>query len=227
MKKTAAAALLVFVFLCFSASGIYVADPYKAENKNENAELARTVSVLTESGEMTSAAAEKIYGLLSENGHQAAVDYYKIKTDGDGTDFFRIWQKTDCYDVYVIGNNIVKIVDEDGNRIFADAEKEEDIMRLADLKNREALRKITYTVKRGREAEIVLGGFEPGTVCSISVVYASGNRSSASSLEDAVADENGEVSWTWKTGSRTTAGIAEIRVYGDGFSYKYEIEITE
>lgn len=227
MKKTAAAALLVFVFLCFSASGIYVTDPYASEHDTENTELLQSVAVLTETGEMTSAAAEKVYGLLSETGHSGAVDYYKIKIDGDGTEFFRVWQKTDCYDVYVIGNNIVKIADEDGNLIFADAEKEEDIMRLADLKNEAALRKITYTVKRGSEAEIVLGGFEPGTVCSISVVYASGNRSSASSLEDTVADENGEVSWTWKTGTRTTAGIAEIRIYGDGFSYKYEIEITE
>jgi hypothetical protein len=45
----------------------------------------------------------------------------------------------------------------------------------------------------------------PGAQCSIAVYYKSG-RSTAQGLYPKQADSNGDVSWTWKVGTRTTPG---------------------
>jgi hypothetical protein len=51
----------------------------------------------------------------------------------------------------------------------------------------------------------------PNAVCDIDVIYKSGS-SSASGLGIKIADANGNVSWTWKVGTRTTPGSWNIIV---------------
>jgi len=51
----------------------------------------------------------------------------------------------------------------------------------------------------------------PGALCTIAVYYKSG-RSTAQGLYSKQADSNGDVSWTWKVGTRTTPGNWRIVV---------------
>lgn len=51
----------------------------------------------------------------------------------------------------------------------------------------------------------------PGAECSIAVNYSSG-ASEAKGLEAATADDQGEVSWSWKVGPKTATGDYSIDV---------------
>ena len=52
----------------------------------------------------------------------------------------------------------------------------------------------------------------PGAQCSISVVYASGARSTAVGLTPETAGAGGAASWTWRVGASTAAGTAAVSV---------------
>lgn len=68
----------------------------------------------------------------------------------------------------------------------------------------------------------------PGADCSISVIYKSG-PSSAAGLGPQVANQNGDVSWSWKVGSNTSKGIWNIKLYctqngkSDSISVPFEV----
>lgn len=51
----------------------------------------------------------------------------------------------------------------------------------------------------------------PGANCSIKVIYKSG-PSNAAGLGSKTADQSGNVSWSWKVGSKTTSGVWNINV---------------
>ena len=67
----------------------------------------------------------------------------------------------------------------------------------------------------------------PGAQCSIAVYYKSG-RSTAQGLYAKQADMNGDVSWTWKVGTRTTPGSWRIVVTAtyDGETISQETYFT-
>jgi hypothetical protein len=69
---------------------------------------------------------------------------------------------------------------------------------------------LTSPVAAGADATLT-ASTAPGASCSIVVEYKSG-PSSASGLGPATADAVGDVSWTWRVGSRTTAGTWPITV---------------
>lgn len=69
---------------------------------------------------------------------------------------------------------------------------------------------VTSPVSRGNAASLVARA-TPGATCSIVVVYKSG-PSRAQGLETKVADADGNVSWTWIVGTRTTLGTWPITV---------------
>lgn len=71
---------------------------------------------------------------------------------------------------------------------------------------------LTETVKRGEMATVTLRGI-PGQTYVITVHYPS-SISTASGLEPKIADENGEVSWSWRVGSRTSEGSHRIVIEG-------------
>jgi hypothetical protein len=50
---------------------------------------------------------------------------------------------------------------------------------------------------------------EPGAFCNITVYYKSG-PSEAQGLDPKDADSSGNVSWTWKVGTRTTPGTWRV-----------------
>ncbi len=65
----------------------------------------------------------------------------------------------------------------------------------------------------------------PNTQYSISVYYGSG-PSSASGLEDAISDNNGNVSWSWKIGGKTNPGSYRIVLTSSDGTQKLETSIT-
>jgi hypothetical protein len=70
------------------------------------------------------------------------------------------------------------------------------------------------TVSAGSNASISIQG-SPNTSYSITVVYSSGT-STAAGLEPKTSNASGNVSWTWKVGTRTKAGSYSITISGGG-----------
>lgn len=52
---------------------------------------------------------------------------------------------------------------------------------------------------------------KPKTYCTIAVIYKTG-ASHASGLEPQTSDANGDITWTWMVGTRTTPGTWPIVV---------------
>lgn len=69
---------------------------------------------------------------------------------------------------------------------------------------------VTSPVQRGDVATLV-AETRPGLQCTITVFYKSG-ASTASGLEPRTADDNGQISWSWKVGRKTTPGQWRIVV---------------
>ncbi len=63
---------------------------------------------------------------------------------------------------------------------------------------------LTSPVSPGSDATVVVQTV-PNASCSITVIYKSG-PSRASGLVPKTSDNKGNVSWTWRVGTRTTAG---------------------
>lgn len=83
---------------------------------------------------------------------------------------------------------------------------------------------LTETVKRGEMATVTLRGI-PGQTYVITVHYPS-SVSTASGLEPKIADENGEVSWSWRIGSRTSEGSHRIVIEGAGQTLTLTFTVT-
>lgn len=75
---------------------------------------------------------------------------------------------------------------------------------------------VTSPVRAGANATLI-AKTTPGASCGITVYYKSG-PSSAQGLGPKTAGANGEVSWTWKVGSRTSAGTWRIVVNCSGLT---------
>jgi len=69
---------------------------------------------------------------------------------------------------------------------------------------------VTSPVNAGASATLT-AKTSPGAQCTITVYYKSG-RSTASGLYPKEADSQGNVSWSWKVGTRTTPGSWRIVV---------------
>ena len=82
---------------------------------------------------------------------------------------------------------------------------------------------LTSPVSPNENATITIKG-TPGEEYSITVYYKSG-PSKADGLDDKIADADGEVSWTWKIGPRTSAGDWEILISGDAESISEYITV--
>lgn len=221
-KKYVLIVFAVLSSLIFSASGYALPE----ENVSENNTELSVISFLKGNSDISERTAAAISDILSEEGI-TAVDYLKGKTDSDGNSFLRIFNGTYYYDFYLLGGNIVKCTDEDGQLVYFNEEKNNELIRIAELKRLLVLKNITRTVKRGDNAEISLRNLKSGDVCDISVVYFSGNKSTAKGLEPKTVPENGEVSWSWTIGGNVTPGIASVTVSGPSFSYSYEIMIED
>ena len=75
---------------------------------------------------------------------------------------------------------------------------------------------LTENVKKGGRATLSVAG-TPGMTYSITVYYSS-SVSAAKGLEPKSADSNGNVSWSWRVGSRTKPGKHKIVISGGGES---------
>ena len=75
---------------------------------------------------------------------------------------------------------------------------------------------LTDSVKKGSKATLSVTG-TPGVTYSIAVYYSS-SVSAAKGLEPKSADSNGNVSWSWRVGSRTKPGKHKIVISGGGES---------
>ncbi len=84
---------------------------------------------------------------------------------------------------------------------------------------------VTSPVGRNDTATLTAIG-KPYTEYSISVYYAT-TASSAAGLEDKTSDESGNISWSWKIGSRTNSGDHRIVVTGGGEQMETYFTTTE
>ncbi|MCH5300057.1 MAG: hypothetical protein J1E56_01970 [Ruminococcus sp.] len=75
---------------------------------------------------------------------------------------------------------------------------------------------VSSPVSPGEYADITVQG-EPNTDYSITVYYKSG-PSTAKGLYTKTSDSNGNVSWEWKVGTRTSSGTYRISISGGGQS---------
>lgn len=84
--------------------------------------------------------------------------------------------------------------------------------------------KETSPVRHGSSASITVKG-QPNTDYDITVNYKSG-PSTAAGLVTKTSNSSGEVSWTWKVGTRTTPGTWSITISGGGDSETYDFDVT-
>lgn len=79
-------------------------------------------------------------------------------------------------------------------------------------------------VKRGGKATIAIKGI-PNTLYSIKVKYSSG-YSSAKGLVDTMSDGEGNCSWSWRIGAKTSPGEYDIIISDGTNSYIIKFEVT-
>ena len=82
----------------------------------------------------------------------------------------------------------------------------------------------TNTVEAGAEASVTIQG-KPNTEYSISVFYHSG-PSKAEGLKSKTSDGNGNVTWTWKVGTKTDKDTYDITVSGGGKHEKIQFTVV-
>lgn len=81
----------------------------------------------------------------------------------------------------------------------------------------------TNVVEAGANAFVTIQG-APNTEYHIHVHYSSGD-STAEGLESKISDGNGNVTWEWEVGTKTTRGIHSITVEGGGARSDVEFEV--
>lgn len=81
----------------------------------------------------------------------------------------------------------------------------------------------TNVVEAGSNAFVTIQG-APNTEYHIHVHYSSGD-STAEGLESKISDGNGNVTWEWEVGTKTTRGIHSITVEGGGARSDVEFEV--
>lgn len=82
---------------------------------------------------------------------------------------------------------------------------------------------VSSVVSPGEYAYVSIQG-KPNTDYSITVTYKSG-ASTAEGLYTKTSDGNGNVSWEWKVGTRTSSGTYPIRISGGGQSVSCEFTV--
>lgn len=83
----------------------------------------------------------------------------------------------------------------------------------------------TNYVEAGSNATVTIQG-APNTEYKIHVYYDSG-ESKAQGLEPKTSDANGNVTWEWKVGPKTTPGLHAIKVEGGGAENSVQFEVLE
>ncbi len=73
---------------------------------------------------------------------------------------------------------------------------------------------LTSPISRGSQASITINT-APNVLCTITVYYKSG-PSEAQGLGPKNSDANGNCTWSWKVGTRTTPGNWRIVITADG-----------
>ena len=81
----------------------------------------------------------------------------------------------------------------------------------------------SFVFRRNEYATVSIVG-KPNTKYTITVYYKSG-ASTAEGLEPKTSDANGNVSWTWKIGGRTSPGTYRLVIAGDGESIERQFTV--
>jgi hypothetical protein len=160
--------------------------------------------------------------------------------DSQGEPIFRIWTADSAVDVALDEQGLVVLL-QNGDRVYYQAEndapQQNDTPQQTptddtkpqmpspdaeghpsvddgDQSAETTLRIISLTspIEAGKQATLKAVGL-PNTEYAISVRYASG-ESTAKGLENAVSDENGNVSWTFRVASRVAPGEYPISITG-------------
>lgn len=81
----------------------------------------------------------------------------------------------------------------------------------------------SQTVSPGDTGFVTIQG-KPGVTYTITVTYKSG-PSKAKGLDPQAADDQGQVTWNWKIGSKTSSGTFSITVSGGGETQKVSFQV--
>jgi len=105
------------------------------------------------------------------------------------------------------------------------AEVEEEIVEEEQATQGIAIVSLTSPISRGSNATITINT-TPNVLCTITVYYKSG-PSEAKGLEPKNSDGNGNCTWSWKVGARTTHGDWKIVITAGSENIETYFTVTE
>lgn len=137
----------------------------------------------------------------------------------DTQNFMHSSENTGLISSNSVNGNFKSNSSESVNSVKKPAASEKESTTSSEIKEHLNIKLISLTspVNNGQTAEIKIKG-EPNTVYSIGVYYAS--KSSAAGLEDKKSDKLGNVSWSWRVGSRTKPGTYKIIISNNNAEFE-------
>lgn len=213
-------------------------------NFSDNEFYAESVKQLKENADLTDEQADAAFGVFLDCGLITKEINYVFKNAADDLDSYNVWIDLNQYNVvFDKDKKISKITDaaktvyyENGKKVEIESTEEptekvtEKETKKAEETPTEAVSPITFTsysksVEAGSNATVTIQG-KPNTDYSIHVYYDSG-ESNAEGLESKTSDGNGNVTWEWKIGAKTTPGTHSLTVEGGGAKNSVEFEVLE
>ena len=238
--------LLCFVCLCLAALLLYGCSPTQPAQPTETE---AAISLLCEKTGMSEASAVDVLAQLQRAGLSPEIRM-AFSTQSEETErSYRLWLPDCAVDVTLDGQGFVALL-QSGDTVYYSVSSDaapEDTPAVSDPSTTEpeqpeqttpsdspdrpnaegTLKIVSFTspITAGKQATLCAVGL-PGVEYDISVRYASG-ESTAKGLENAVADENGNVSWTFRVASRVAPGEYPVTVSGGGESVSATLVVSE
>lgn len=250
IKIIAIALICTLGLSCFGLSGC--ATDKSNSNTTENSFVSKyaskydfyddSVKTLKRNMSLSDEEVDNVFGVLVDNCVDDKISYCFDETDSDDNDYYEIWWGLSSCDVYLKDNAVSKIIFnssviyEDGKKIKATEEPtteepttvapttEKPTEKVTEAPTEIVITSITSSVNAGETASVSIQG-APNTEYYITVTYKSG-KSTAAGLEAKTSDSNGNVSWSWEVGAKTSSGTYPISISGGGTSAKTEFTIN-
>jgi hypothetical protein len=198
------------------------------------------ISKFTIYADLSEAEADAAYSVLKECGLTDKRPGIVLKKDG----YFKFYIGINDYDLYFDDDNVLCKIEDNGIVIYQDGKvvettteptteepttvepttKEPATEKITKAVADIIVTSVTSNVDPGQTASVSIQG-SPNTDYSISVRYKSGN-STAAGLKTKMSDSNGNVSWSWEVGAKTSSGTYPITISGGGTSTSTEFTVN-
>ena len=238
--------LLCFACLCLAVLLLYGCSPAEPSQPSQ-AEAA--ISLLCEKTDMSEISAVDVLAQLQRAGLSAEIRM-AFSTQGEESErCYRLWLPDCAVDVMLDEQGFVSLLQSGdtvyystvpdaasddtptGDEALTPSPEQPEQPPQTDAPDESSeqttLRIVSFTspITAGKQATLCAVGL-PGVEYDISVRYASG-ESTAKGLENAIADENGNVSWTFRVASRVAPGTYAVTLSGGGESVSTTLVVSE